>query len=397
MAYRRRTLAALLALVASSYSQAQVAPTHNDLVYALLGPTDQPVGLTLDLYIPSTGTGPFPVIVRIHGGGWSGGSNQPIPGLYAALLDAGFAIASPRYRLTSQASQWTPSPVTFPAQIHDIKAVVRWVRAHSDEYNLDPTRIGSCGESAGGHLSSLLATTGGVRLFVRSGAVVDMEGSVGGNLQWSSRVYAAADYYGPSDLLNMNLDVTTPPGSGIDHDAPTSPESRLVGWDDPGQGIGDIRENVDNPASPYPALAALTIGASPITHVDPQDPPFFIAHGQQDTSVPVHQSEKLRDALQDAGVPTQYMVNPTGGHSPFPDANDAIVAFFQERFLTNPTPICFGNADANPVVDFDDIAAVLAFFNRPGGINQPGDADGDGTVNFQDIGAVLANWGHTCP
>ena len=391
------TLAAALALSTTTFAQAQVAPTHNDVVYALLGPTDQPVGLTMDLYIPSTGTGPYPVIVRIHGGGWSGGTNQPIPALYGELLNAGFAIASPRYRLTSQAAQWAPSSVTFPAQIHDIKAVVRWLRAHSNEFNLDPTRIGSCGESAGGHLSALLATSGGVRLFARNGAVVDMEGNVGGNLQWSSRVYAAADYYGPTDLLNMNLDVTTPPGSGIDHDAFNSPESRLIGWDDPGQGIGDIRANINNAAAPYPLLAALTIGASPITHVEPSDPPFFIAHGQQDTSVPIHQSERLRDSLQSAGVPAQFMVNPTGGHATFSEANDAIVAFFQERFLTNPTPICFGNADGNPVVNFDDIVAVLTFFNRPGGIDQPGDADGNGTVNFQDISAVLANWGNSCP
>lgn len=389
-------IAPLLALFVSASAPAQVTPTHNDLAYALLGPSEAPMALTLDLYIPSAGSGPFPVIVRIHGGGWSGGTNQPIPNLYTSLLNAGFAIASPRYRLTSQDAQWAPSPVTFPAQIHDIKAAVRWLRANATTYNLDPTRIGSCGESAGGHLSSLLATTGGIRFYERNGAVVDLEGAVGGNLQWSSRVYAAVDYYGPSDLLNMNLDVATPPGSGIDHDAWNSPESRLIGWDEVGQGIGDIRAHVDDPAAPYPMLAALTIGAGPITHVEATDPPFFIAHGQQDTSVPIRQSEKLRDALLAAGVPVQFMVNPTGGHSTWADANTQIIAFFQDRFLTNPPAICFGDADGSSVVDFDDIVAVITLFNRPGGRDQYGDADSNGTVNFQDISAVLANWGNTC-
>lgn len=379
----------------ASITHAQVLPTHNDLVFGLLGSPAQPVPITLDLYIPQNGAGPYPVIIRIHGGGWQSGSNQPIPALYQSLLQQGFAIASPRYRLTSQEAQWAPSPVTFPAQIHDVKGAVRWLRANATTYNLDPRRFGCCGESAGGHLSALLAVTGGVITYERGDEVVNIEGGVGGNLQWSSRVQAAADYYGPSDLLNMNPDVTNPPG-GINHDAPTSGESRLVGWDDPGQGIGDIRANLDNPAVPYPLLAALTIGASPVTHVDASDPPFIVLHGEQDTTVPFAQGLRMRDALLAAGVPVQFLANPTGGHAVWPAGNEAIIAFFIDRLITNPPRVCEGDADGDNTVNFADVTAVLARVGHAGGIGISGDADGNGTVNFADISVVLANWGSGC-
>ena len=388
--------AVIVGTTLSSTALAQVAPTHNDLIYGVLGSQAQPRPISLDLYIPTVGTGPFPVIVRIHGGGWSGGSNQPIPALYQTLLQQGFAIASVRYRLTSQATQWAPSPVTFPAQINDVKGAVRWLRANASTYNLDPRRVGCCGESAGGHLSALLGASGGVDDYVRNGIFVDIEGNVGGNLQWSSRVQAVADYYGPSDLLNMTPDITNPPG-GIDHDSPSSGESRLLGWDDPGQGLGDIRANLENPLAPYPTLAALAFAASPITHVEPTDPPFIVLHGRQDTVVPFRQGERMRDALLAAGVSTQFVVNDTGGHATWPTGNDAIVAFFIDRLITNPPRVCDGDADGDLVVTFSDITAVLAQYGRPGGIGAPGDADANGTVSFSDVSAVLANFGTACP
>lgn len=388
--------ALILSTAFASTAFSQVTPTHNDLVYGVLGSQAQPRPIALDLYIPSNGPGPFPVIVRIHGGGWSSGSNQPIPALYQTLLQQGFAIASVRYRLTSQATQWAPSPVTFPAQINDVKGAVRWLRANATTYNLDPRRFGCCGESAGGHLSALLGTSGGVVDYVRNGAAVNIEGNVGGNLQWSSRVQAVADYFGPSDLLNMTPDITDPPG-GIDHDGPGAAESRLLGWDDPGQGVGDIRANLDNPLAPYPTLAALAFAASPITHVEPTDPPFIVLHGRQDTVVPFRQGERMRDALLAAGVSTQFLANEAGGHATWPAGNDAVVAFFIDRLITNPPRVCEGDADGDLAVGFSDITTVLAQYGRPGGIGAPGDADGNGTVSFNDVTAVLASFGMTCP
>lgn len=390
------TLLALAATGSSTLHAQQVLPTFDNLVYGNVGTQQQPRLLSLDLYIPDGKPGPHPVVLRIHGGGWSGGSNQPIPGQYVTLLDQGFAIASVQYRLTSQAAMWSPAPVTFPAQINDVKGAVRWLRANASTYNLDPARFGSCGESAGGHLSALLGTTGNNRFFFRNGVLVDLEGNVGGNLQWSSRTYATADYFGPTDLLSMNADVTTPPGSNIDHDAPNSPESNLIGWTGTGQGIGDIRDNISNPTVPYPNLSARTIAANPVTHVDPASPPFLILHGAMDTAVPANQSVRLRDALLGAGVPVQHLINPTGGHATWPDGNTAVVAFFNDRLVANPPAICPGDADGSGVVDFADVTMTLANFGRPGGVGEPGDADANGTVNFTDITTILGNWGGGC-
>src|SRR5678815_2971162 len=158
-----------VALMTGSCAQGQ---TYPNLTYATVGGTP----LLLDLYLPATGSGPFPVVVWIHGGGWSGGGRFPA-GFSGPLTAAGFAVASVEYRLTSQAGQYGAEPVIFPAQIHDVKGAVRWLRAHAATYNLDPTRFGCWGTSAGGHLSALLATSSGVAA---------LEGTVGGNAGFSS-------------------------------------------------------------------------------------------------------------------------------------------------------------------------------------------------------------------
>ncbi|MFN0135014.1 MAG: alpha/beta hydrolase fold domain-containing protein, partial [Phycisphaerae bacterium] len=223
-----------IALLATSFATAQ--PTFSGLTYATLG--GQP--LLLDLYLPASAQPPYPVVVWIHGGGWSGGSRLPAANA-GPLTQAGFAVASIDYRLTSQAGQFGALPVTFPAQIHDVKAAVRWLRANASQFDLDRSRFGSWGSSAGGHLSALLGT---------SGELSTLEGNVGGNRQYTSLIHACVDYFGPTDLINMQLDVATPPGSVGDHDAFNSPESRLIGWDNPGQGIGDIRANLSNATAP---------------------------------------------------------------------------------------------------------------------------------------------------
>ncbi len=333
---------ALFAAVLSSAALAQIAPTHPDLVYAVVGPAP----LRLDLYLPTSAPAPHPTLIFIHGGGWAGGSKAPIPALCASALNQGFAVASLDYRLTTQAALFAPAPVTFPAQIHDVKGAVRWLRANAATFQLDPTRFASFGTSAGGHLSALLATSGGSP---------ELEGSVGGNLGFSSRVQAAIDYFGPTDLLNMNLDVLTPPGSAIDHDAPNSPESGLLGWNLPGQGVGDIRANLHNPSPPYPALVQLANWANPITWVDASDPPLFIGHGTNDTAVPVRQSTRLSAALFAAGVEHDFRAVPLAGHGLGGAINDVGLAFLRAKLLgpdqpSVGTPLCSGDAslDACP-------------------------------------------------
>lgn len=234
--------------------------THIDLVYARVGEQT----LLLDLYLPEQATEPLPVVIWIHGGAWAAGSKADPEAL--PLVDRGYAIASIEYRLTDQA--------IFPAQIHDCKAAARWLRANADTYHLDPARIGVWGGSSGGHLAALLGTSGGV---------ASLEGDLG-NPGYSSRVQAVCDGSGPTDFLQMNDAPTS-----VDHDAPDSPTSILIG--------GPVQENAD-----------AATRANPITYVTPDDPPFLIVHGELDPIIPLNQAELLHEALQAAGVDSTFVV-----------------------------------------------------------------------------------------
>ena len=315
-----RLVLCLVALLAGAPARAQVTPAFPNVPYANLGGTD----LRLDVYVPTTGSAPFPCVVWIHGGGWANGSRFPIPAGAAGLLARGIAVASVDYRLTTQAGQFGAFPVTFPAQIEDVKGAVRFLRANAATYGLDPARFGSWGSSAGGHLSALLATSGGV---------AELEGSTGGNLGSSSAVQAAADYFGPIDFWNMNPDVTTPPGSSIDHDAALSPESRLIGFDQPGQGIGVLRANQSNPNPPFPFFVNLVNQANPITWVDASDPPMHVAHGSGDVAVPRMQGKRLATALRAAGVPYAHNLAIGAGHGLGGPNDTAVHLFFVQEFF----------------------------------------------------------------
>ncbi len=378
--HARRLLVLPLALLAASAATAQ--PTHNDVVYATVGTGS----LRMDIYRPPNQQPHAPCMLFIHGGGWSGGTHDAVPVGLQSLLQNGFVVASIGYRLTSQEGQFGPGvPVTFPAQIHDVKGAVRYLRAHAFDYGVDPARFACWGTSAGGHLSALLATSGGV------GAA---EGVTGGNAGYSSRVQAAVDYFGPIDLLQMNPDVTTPPGSTIDHDAPNSPESRLLGWDEPGQGVGDIRNNIGNPNPPYPMLLGLAALCSPAVHVDPADPPIYIAHGLDDTSVPSGQSVRLGAALAGAGVEHTLRLVPGAGHGFLgAETNNQALAFIVDAL--SPCP---GDIDGDREVGFPDLNAVLGDFGLASapGASRPGDADGDGVVGFADLNLVLSAYGFSC-
>jgi acetyl esterase/lipase len=241
----------------------------------------------LDLYLPEKTKGLVPVIVWVHGGGWRAGSKENCPAIPFAAR--GYAVASINYRLSQHA--------TFPAQIEDCKAAIRWLRANAVKYRLDPKRFGVWGSSAGGHLVALLGTSGGVK---------ELEGS-GGNLDRSSRVQAVVDWYGPTDFTRM----------GGKHDSSNSPESLLLG--------GPVQENKDKAAK-----------ANPITYVSKDAPPFLIQHGDKDGVVPLSQSELLADALKKAGVDVTLHVLPGAGHSGpafFSPKNRRAVEEFFDKYL----------------------------------------------------------------
>ena len=257
---------------------------YSDLVYAQAGAYT----LRLDLYLPDETSEPYPVVAWIHGGAFRMGDKANPRAL--PLVRYGYAVASINYRLSQEA--------IFPAQIHDCKAAIRWLRAHAAEYHLDPNRIGAWGDSAGGYLVAMLGV---------AGEVLELEGDLG-NLDYSSRVQAVCDWYGPSDFLRMN-DV---PGT-MDHDAPDSPESQLIGC--------PIQENPDKVAH-----------ANPITYVTPAAPPFLIMHGDQDFTVLPNQSELLYAALRAAEVDVTLVILPGLGHgfheAASQNALDAQVAAF---------------------------------------------------------------------
>lgn len=246
----------------------------------------------LDIYIPKADGDPRPLVVWIHGGGWRQGSKDRCRAV--PLLQKGFVVASINYRLSGHA--------VFPAQIHDCKAAIRWLRSHAVAFGVDPDRIGVWGSSAGGHLVALLGT---------SGDVEDLEGSIGVT-GVSSRVQAVCDWYGPTDLLLMNKqagDLGT-----LDHDAPDSPESKLLG--------GTLQTVPDKAKR-----------ASPLTYTTSDDPAFLILHGDKDRLVPWKQSELLESSLKEAGCDVQFSVVPGAGHG-FPDKKITDRSFeFFERVL----------------------------------------------------------------
>ena len=224
--------------------------------------------LLLDLHMPDESRPPL--VVYIHGGGWKGGSRKSCH--VKGLADHGFAVASISYRLTDQA--------IFPAQIHDCKGAIRWLRANADRLGYSVDRLVVTGSSAGGHLSALLGTSGGVK---------ELEGEVGGNLEYSSRVDAVIDFYGPTDFI---LRSRTQPHRANEVG---SVVYRLLG------GGADTETK----------LASL---ASPVTHVTADDPPFLVFHGDQDKTVLLDQSERIADVYRKAGLPLTLRVLEGAGH-----------------------------------------------------------------------------------
>jgi acetyl esterase/lipase len=259
----------------------------NDVAYVPGGHERQ----KLDLYLPPNDNGPLPLIIWIHGGAWREGSKDTPPVL--RFLTRGYAVASVNYRLSQHA--------TFPAQLEDCKAAVRWLRAHATGYGIDPDRFGAAGASAGGHLVALLDTTAGVKQF-----------DVGTDLEFSSRVQAVVDLFGPADLLRMNAQSGT--NSTMNHDAPGSPESQLIG--------GTLQENPEKAKQ-----------ASPITYVSKDAAPMLLLHGDADPLVPLKQSEELCAALKKAGAEATLHVVKGGGHGTGfgADVNQLVDQFFDKH------------------------------------------------------------------
>lgn len=236
----------------------------------------------LDLYLPQR-SGPAPIAVWLHGGSWVTGDKRPVPAVLLGLRDRGFAIAAVNYRLTGLSSH--------PAQLHDVKGAVRWLRAHADEYGLDSARVYLVGFSAGGHLASLAGLTAGDAA---------LEGDVGGNLDRSSAVDGIVVYAGPSDLPRLAGDCA---GCQVSAQFVALGCSFLL-CGDPG------------------------VAASPLTYAKAGAPPFLILHGDADRVVPVEQARLLNAALQQNGVRSRLVVVEGGQHGLLDGAADVATQEF---------------------------------------------------------------------
>ncbi len=271
-----------------------------DIAYATVSEAQK-----LDIYLPEDGEGPFPVILSIHGGAFMEGDKRDRvlePMLWG--LKRGYAVVSINYRLSGEA--------IWPAQIHDCKAALRWLRANAGNYKLNPEKIAAWGDSAGGHLSSMLGTTGDV---------AHLEDLSLGHSDQSSRVQAVVNWFGPTDFLEMDEQLkASRVAHPLLHSTPDSPESLLLGG-----AIVELPERVKE--------------ADPTTWVSSDDAPFFIQHGCEDNLVPYQGSVMLARALGKAiGYENVYLeLFPATGHGYWPafygTENVAKVFSFLDRHL----------------------------------------------------------------
>ncbi len=256
----------LFMMLSASAIPAQEPTVQKNIAYAVVEGTP----LLLDLYLPA-GVEQAPLIVWVHGGAWRRGSKDSMP--LGDLVSDGYAVASVDYRL---------SPVAkFPAQIHDCKAAIRFLRASDNQYSYDAERIAIAGSSAGGHLVALVGVTNGHSV---------LEGKVGEHADQSSDVQAVVDYYGPTNF-NTILQQSTPHGLSV-----RVPALELL--------LGGSPED-------KPDLARL---ASPVFHVDAEDPPLLLLHGDQDPQVPINQSHELHAAYKKQKLDVRFEVVHGGAH-----------------------------------------------------------------------------------
>jgi acetyl esterase/lipase len=272
-----------------------------DVIYAVVDGHE----LKLDIAVPKYLKAPAPAIVDIPGGAWRVVRKSSED----ALFYAGYGFIG--VSITHRTSDIAP----FPAAVHDCKTVIRWLRAHAEKFHINPDKIGVTGFSSGGHLAVLLGTSGGDAF---------LEGH-GGYENYSSRVQAVVDHFGPTDFLKMN-DTDLPDRADVFR--PDSAPSLFLG--------GPLREKAD--------LARL---ANPIIYIDPNDPPVLIGHGENDRMVVINQSELLYEALKKAGVPTTFVRVKNATHmyrpskwneevSPTVEAMNRLTVEWFEKWLGRP-------------------------------------------------------------
>jgi acetyl esterase/lipase len=262
----RAAIAATTVVAISSPVRSSEDPklaTVQEIVYTKAGAAE----LKLDLMSPTAGGGPFPVILVIHGGAWRAGNKADVRGIMPDFVRHGYVAVSPQYRFCPKE--------TFPAQVHDVKAAVRWIKANAKKYRIDPDRVGAIGFSAGGHLALMLGLT------------APSDGLEGESLSTAanSRVKAVVNYFGPTDLAASDIPDLSKPL---------------------------VKDFLGGTAEAKPDAARR---ASPLTYVSKDDAPVLTFQGTKDPLVPYTQAIKLAQAMSAAGVPgrVELMVGESHG------------------------------------------------------------------------------------
>jgi acetyl esterase/lipase len=308
----------------------------------------------LNVYRPSSGAGPWPVIIFFPGGGWVSQNENSIPTTITNFTANGFAVVSASY-ISSTIAKW-------PAQIQDAKAAVRWVRANAATYGFDPSKIGVTGVSSGGHISAYVGASGGRSSVQIDGETVDLVGSVGGNFGQSDVVQASAPFFPPADLLSLDH---YPTPANVNH----APADGLIG-------------------APIQSVSSKTATAAPIALLPrsaglPALPAFWITHGSIDDNVSFNQSELLTAALVRQGQTPTFWPVQGGGHGPgVIDSAEVIsllqafmerqlkgvtsnvlpVANFTTNVLTGTAPLTV-NFDGNSSTDADGVITKFSWSN----------------------------------
>jgi acetyl esterase/lipase len=240
-------------------AEAQDIEVQRDIAYGTVGGME----LALDIYMPANVDSP-PLVVFVHGGAWRNGNKDRAP---MQFPENGFAMASLDFRQSGDAQ--------FPAMIHDIKGAIRFLRSHAGDYGYSPEKFAITGESSGGHLAALVGVTNGH---------AELEGNVGGHENVSSDIQAIISYYGASDLTTI---LAQSPSVGL-RIRPPALEALL----------GALPEDA-------PEIAQL---ASPVYHVDANDPPLLLFHGDRDPQMPINQAHQLDGEYANLGLDVHFDV-----------------------------------------------------------------------------------------
>ena len=236
---------------------------------------------TLDIYIPKEAKESYPVVIHTYGSAWSSNNmkgSADLSTICAAYAKAGYAVVTPNHRAASDG--------IYPAQLHDIKAVVRFVRGNAAKYKFDTNFVAVSGFSSGGHLSSLTATTCGLKEGKSGSVTVDLVGDLGEFTSFSSCVDGAVLWSPPTDIYTMNP--ISMGGSG-------TMEGAFIGVERQGN-----KDKWMVASSPY--------------YASDDDPPIIMFHGTSDNIVNIEQSQELYDSLKHHNVVTEFVKVSGGSH-----------------------------------------------------------------------------------